>query len=329
MEVIDKNSAHHIGRSHQSIGDNIAKMIGLSTVKLLESLAHLLNRKLTKVVEVKINDKLVFRGEAGKKPEINKFTPEHIKALESLLATAKTQPQKKNEDTVQKVQVKSEPTSKPQTANDLESIVANAKAQIQPEKINEILISVGGQSVYHSKDGSELVNQLGASPPQASKDTSLQIEPSQKSNDNGQVEVNNNFSQQQLNLNVAHLSILAAANRILEAQGVNKFEDKFYNIERSNNNLVVTAKDGRGEIAKVDSQGQVSGKDLLPDETKVFSQAANNLELTSANISPQAVQKEGQLASSVEENAPVKTVAKPKVRVVTANKSQPDEELEV
>lgn len=331
MDVINENSAQNIGRNHQSVTNNIAKMMGLATARLLQALAHRLNQKLTKVVEVKINDKLVFRGEADRKPEINKFTPEHIKALESLLATAKKQPQKSNEASVQKAQVKSEITSVPQTTNDLESIIASVKAQNEPEKINEIQILVGGQSIYHSKDGNELVNQLNSNSPQVSKDAISQVESSQDSNPAGQVEADSNFNQQQLKQNVNHLSIVAAANRILEAKGVDKFEHKLYVIERSNNNLVVTAKDGRGEIAKLDSLGQVSGKDLLPKETKMFSNAAKKLEnqVALANVSPQGTQKLEQVASPVEENGQVKTTEKPKVQLAVASKGQPDEELEI
>lgn len=333
MDVINENSAQNIGRNHQSVTNNIARMMGLAIANLLESLAHRLNRKLTKVVEVKINDKLVFRGEADRKPEINKFTPQHIKALESLLATAKTQPQKTNDTLVQKPQVKSDPTNTPQTTSDLESIIASAKAQNDPEKINEIQILVGGQSVYHSKDGNELVNQLNSNSPQESQDTKAKVEtPLQNEKDNSyQVEGNSSFSQEQLKQNVNHLSIVAAANKILELKGATKIENNIYSIERSNNSLVVTAKDGRGEIAKVDSVGQVSGSNLLPGETKVFNQAVKNLELqvASANVSPQATQKVEQVASPVEENEQVKNVEKPKVQVATASKSQPDEELEI
>lgn len=327
MEVIDKNSAQSTGRSHQAVTNNIARMIGLAAAKFLESLAHQLNRKLTKVVEVKINDKLVFRGEPDRKPEINKFTPEHIKLIESLLPTSKVRSQEKSPDTPRSLtQVVAANHLSPQMSEYLNTVITNAKARLEPEKINAIQILVGGQSVYHSKDGNELVNQLNSTP-QASKDTGSQVEPSPDITNNGQVDVDSNFNQQQLNQNVNHLSIIAAANRILEAKGVDKFEHKLYSIERSNNNLVVTANDGRGEIAKLDSVGQVSGKDLLPGETKIFSQAANKFE--SQIASAKASKEAEQAAISVEESEQEQSVATPKVQVATASKDEPDEDLEI
>ncbi len=66
-------------------------------------------------------------------------------------------------------------------------------------------------------------------------------------------------------------------------------------------------------------------------EPGVFRQAVNKLELqlVSTNISPQALRKEEEVNTPVEENEQIKTIAKPKIQVVTASKSQPDGELEV
>jgi hypothetical protein len=81
------------------------------------------------------------------------------------------------------------------------------------------------------------------------------------------------------NSNLRNLASLIAAKNVLDAFGLKSYESESFRFEKQNNNLVVKAKDGRGEIARLQN-GQVTGK-VLDRDVIHFSSLNQAVQLTS------------------------------------------------
>ncbi len=96
MDFISEHSAEKIGQRHQAVNNNIIKggkattqiavlATALLIQKILDRLKQIGSHKGPGLVEIKVDNKLVYKGIAGQKPEVDKLTPEHKKMLDTIL----------------------------------------------------------------------------------------------------------------------------------------------------------------------------------------------------------------------------------------------------
>ena len=219
MDFINEQSAEKIGQRHQAVNNNIIRGGLKAPAKILLSASNLLIQKIldrlrqkgsqikTGLVEIKVDNKLVYKGVPGQKPEVDKLTPEHKVVLESIVSRPESSPEKSFE------------------------------------------ISVDGKPVYKSEKGVEKINELDS--------------PSNRQNSHQEI---------------ANLSALISAKSLLASNKTNSYENQDYRIEQGGNGLSITAKDGRGEIARIDKSGQIAGTVSTKDRA-ALSELANQVNL--------------------------------------------------
>ncbi len=272
MDFISEHSAEKIGQRHQAVNNNIVKggkataITVLATALLIQKILDRLKQKGSQkgpgLVEIKIDNKLVYKGIAGQKPEIDKLTPEHKAMLESVV-------------------------SRPQSTTS-----------------KDIEISVDGEVAYKSENSIEKINELA---PSSSKE---------------QEAANQKQPRQQ---EAKNLSALVSGQNILKNAKSNSYENQNYQIEQGSNGIVVSAKDGRGEIARIDKSGKMTGTATTKDAA-ALNEIANQLEQQSQpanNFSQNQVPDQGENQLKESQSTP-----KPKTQLAFAGKSEESEELE-
>lgn len=278
MDFINEQSAEKIGQRHQAVNNNIIRGGLKAPAKIVVSASNLLIQKIldrleqkgsqikTGLVEIKVDNKLIYKGIPGQKPEVDKLTPEHKAVLESIVSRPESSLQKSFE------------------------------------------ISVDGKPVYKSEKGVEKINELDS--------------PSNRQNSHQEI---------------ANLSALISAKSLLASNKTNSYENQDYRIEQGGNGLSITAKDGRGEIARIDKSGQIAGA-VSTKDTAALSELANQVNLAHGlsqnnslppQLSGQEVNAhvEKDLTNFAAENHG-KNAVKPQKQLASKNSIEESEELE-
>ena len=272
MDVFtNEGTAERIGHRHEAINKNFVKggkataIAALATASLIQKILDRFRQKGGKqgpgLVEIKIDNKLVYKGIAGQKPEIDKLTPEHKAKLESVL-------------------------SRP-----------------QPTTSKDVEISVDGEVAYKSENSIEKINELDPSSSNE-QEVANQKQPRQQ-------EANN-------------LSALVSGQNILRNAKSNSYENQNYRIEQGSNGIVVSATDGRGEIARIDKSGKMTGTATTKDAA-ALNEIANQLEQSQPanNLSQNRVPNRGENQPKENQNT-----QKPKTQLAFAGRNEESEELE-
>ena len=264
----NEGTAERIGQRHEAINKRFykgGKATAIATASLIQKILDRFKEKGGKqgpgLVEIKIDNKLVYKGIAGQKPQIDKLTPEHKAKLESVLS----RPQ-------------------PTTSKDME-------------------ISVDGEVAYKSENSIEKINELDPSSSNE-QEVANQKQPRQQ-------EANN-------------LSALVSGQNILKSAKSNSYENQNYRIEQGSNGIVVSATDGRGEIARIDKSGKMIGTATTKDAA-ALNEVANQLEQSQPanNLSQNRVPNQGENQPKENQNT-----QKPKTQLAFAGRNEESEELE-
>ncbi len=267
----NEGTAERIGQRHEAINKHFVKagkataIAALATASLIQKILDRFRQKGGKqgpgLVEIKIDNKLVYKGIAGQKPEIDKLTPEHKAKLESVLLRP------------------------------------------QPTTSKNIEISVDGEVAYKSENSIEKINELDPSSSNE-QEVANQKQPRQQ-------EANN-------------LSALVSGQNILKNAKSNSYENQDYRIEQGSNGIVVSATDGRGEIARINKSGKMTGTVITKDAV-ALKEIANQLEQSQTinNLSHNQVPTQAESQLNEKQGAP-----KPKAQLALAGKNEESEELE-
>lgn len=83
---IDQGLANQIAHDYQEIAKDSALLIARLIKKLRSNNA--IQKKSSHLVEIKVDNELVYKGETGKQPQVNKLTSDQRKMLESIIGSA-------------------------------------------------------------------------------------------------------------------------------------------------------------------------------------------------------------------------------------------------
>ena len=194
MDFISEQSAEKIGQRHQAVNNNIIR--GLKApAKIVVSTSNLLIQKIldrlkqkgsqikTGLVEIKVDNKLVYKGVPGQKPEVDKLTPEHKVRLESILSRPDPSPEKsfeisvdgkpvyKSEKGVEKINELDSPSNRQNSHQEIANLSAliSAKSLLESNKTNsyenqDYRIEQGGNGLsITAKDGRGEIAQIDKS----------------------------------------------------------------------------------------------------------------------------------------------------------------------
>jgi hypothetical protein len=194
MDFISEQSAEKIGQRHQAVNNNIIR--GLKApAKIVISASNLLIQKIldrlkqkgsqikTGLVEIKVDNKSVYKGVPGQKPEVDKLTPEHKVRLESILSRPDPSPEKsfeisvdgkpvyKSEKGVEKINELDSPSNRQNSHQEIANLSAliSAKSLLESNKTNsyenqDYRIEQGGNGLsITAKDGRGEIAQIDKS----------------------------------------------------------------------------------------------------------------------------------------------------------------------
>lgn len=82
---IDQGIANKLAHDYQEIATDSAKIIARIIRKLRANNA--IQKKSSHRVEIKVDNELVYKGETGKQPKVNKLTPKQLQMLESIIGS--------------------------------------------------------------------------------------------------------------------------------------------------------------------------------------------------------------------------------------------------
>lgn len=85
---VDASTANQIAHDYQEITKDSALLIARLIKKLRSNNA--IPKKNSHNVEIKIDNELVYKGETGKQPQVNKLTSDQLQMLESIIADGAT-----------------------------------------------------------------------------------------------------------------------------------------------------------------------------------------------------------------------------------------------
>ena len=264
---IDHSTAKSIEHSYQ----NTAKHATATSIILARAISQLLSNlikrltasgaikdKESHLVEVKIDNKTVYKGETGQKPKINNLSAEQVLMLESALGQGKLKDlqisidnepvyyQKNGAVEVNKLQTSLESTTSAQQAGVMENTTSANPQKSEASASGIAQAASGSKAQSFTPAGTEL--------------SSSSTEPLRESI--------TSKSEQRMSLtsNVRGLAGVVAAHKVLTSLNLDSHEDQNYLLEKQGKSLTITAKDGRGQIAS-EQYGQVAGalssKDLI------------------------------------------------------------------
>ena len=253
MFDISEHTALQAGRNHQQVNQKAATIVATATLALLKASASILQKLIQGIInrlgggkkdssiEIKVNEQLVFKGKVGEKPTVNKLSVNDLTAiLEPAIADSK-----QNLELVVKA--------------DNKIVYASNRGKVKLDQLDAFLQAAKNPKQKVASNlvqGENEVNQPFT--PNAPKITVPTNEQQGASNDTKSV------LDRELNSN----SLLAvfSAKRVLDKLQTNEYENKSYSFRKEGNNIIVSAKDGRGEIARSEQReitGSLSEQDVI------------------------------------------------------------------
>lgn len=192
---MDASTANQIAHDYQEITLDSALLIARLIKKL--RLNNVIPKKNSHSVEIKVDNKLVYKGETGKQPQVNKLTSDQLQMLSSIIGSA------------------------------------SAK---------ELFVSIDGEPVYHSLNGTVEIDKL-SSRPQTNAVIPSQI-----------LQLQAPSSDQE----VRNLQVVVAARRILNALQTNDYKSEKYHLHREGNNIIVSPNNVDSALVRIQN-GIITG----------------------------------------------------------------------
>lgn len=301
MFDINEHTALQAGRNHQQVNQKAAKIAATVTLALIKSTASILQKLIQGIInrlrgkkdssiEIKINNQLVFKGKVGEKPTVNKLSLNDLTAiLESAIADSK-----QNLELLVKA--------------DNKIVYASNRGKVKLDQLDDFLQVAKNpeqQVVASQKKGENVVNKpSAANPPKIIVPTNEQQNASTHAKSAPDYELESNS-----------LLAVLSAKQVLDKLQTNSYEDKNYSFRRDGSNITVHAKDGRGEIARLEA-GRITSNNLSQNDVTSLIQIADELKL----------QPESAIQAVQQQANPDGQLPKPKTAVKQPQKSE--EEVE-
>lgn len=254
MFDINEHTALQAGRNHQQVNQKAAKLAAKAALAVI---------KLTASILQKLIQGIINRLQGKKDGSIE------IKVNNQLVFKGKTG---------------EKPTINKLNLNDLTAILESAI--VDSKQKLELLVKADNKMVYASNQGKVKLDQLDAFLQAAKNPESISKAASTAMSINEQGALNYAKQLPDYELESNSLITVLSAKRILDKLQTNQYENNNYSFQREDNNITVSAKDGRGEIAQLEA-GRITGKNLSHNDVTSLVRLADELELQPPENSPE------------------------------------------